>query len=79
MTPQNRACRLRLGFQNAWKYHYTPGMHENVTIGEIVVNRDVWKGLSPTRQEIIKSAANETFLVWWAKWRPATRSPRRSR
>ena len=59
---------LRLGFHNVWKYHYTPGMHENVTIGEVVFNMDVWKGLSPTQQEIIKSAANETFIVWWAKW-----------
>ena len=37
---------LRLGFHNVWKYHYTPGMHENVTIGEVLVNIDVWKGLS---------------------------------
>src|SRR5437764_10073583 len=59
---------LRLGFHNVWKYHYTPGMHENVTIGEVVFNMDVWKGLSPTQQEIIQSAANESFVVWWAKW-----------
>ncbi len=59
---------LRLGFHNVWKYHYTPGVHENVTIGEIVFNADVWKALSPTHQEIIHSAANETFLIWWAKW-----------
>jgi len=59
---------LRLGFQNVWKYHYTPGMHENVTIGEVVFNGDVWKTLTPTQQEQIKSAANETFIIWWAKW-----------
>src|SRR5258706_3128775 len=59
---------LRLGFHNVWKYHYTPGMHENVTIGELVVNGDVWKALSTTHKEIIQSAANETFLIWWAKW-----------
>ena len=59
---------LRLGFQNVWKYHYTPGMHENVTIGELLINGDVWKSLSPQHQEIIKSVAAETFLVWWAKW-----------
>ena len=34
---------LRLGFHNVWKYHYTPGMHENVTIGEVLINGDVWK------------------------------------
>src|SRR6266403_1951249 len=33
-----------------------------------VIDGAVWKSLSPTHQEIIKSAANETFLVWWAKW-----------
>ncbi len=59
---------LRLGFHNVWKYHYTPGVHENVTIGEVVFNTDVWKGLKPEHQEMIKSAAAETFVVWWAKW-----------
>jgi TRAP-type mannitol/chloroaromatic compound transport system substrate-binding protein len=59
---------MRLGFHNVWKYHYTPGVHENVTIGELVINGDVWKSLKAQQQEIIKSAANEAFLVWWAKW-----------
>ena len=59
---------LRLGFQNVWKYHYTPGMHENVTIGEVVFNQDVWNGLSQQHKEMIQSAANESFLIWWAKW-----------
>jgi TRAP-type mannitol/chloroaromatic compound transport system substrate-binding protein len=59
---------LRLGFQNVWKYHYTPGMHENVTIGELVINGDVWKALPATHQEMIKSAANEAFLIWWTRW-----------
>ena len=43
-------------------------MHENVTIGEVVFNMDVWKGLSAQHQEMIKSAANEAFVIWWAKW-----------
>ncbi len=59
---------LKLGFHNIWKYHYTPGMHENVTIGELIVNGEVWQSLSPDLQEIMKSAATETFLRWWARW-----------
>jgi TRAP-type mannitol/chloroaromatic compound transport system substrate-binding protein len=59
---------LRLGFHNVWKYHYTPGMHENVTIGEVLINGDIWKGLSAQHQEILKSVANDSFVVWWAKW-----------
>jgi TRAP-type mannitol/chloroaromatic compound transport system substrate-binding protein len=59
---------LKLGFHNVWRYHYSPGVHENVTIGELLLNADVWKSLTPQHQEIIRSAATETFLVWWAKW-----------
>jgi TRAP-type mannitol/chloroaromatic compound transport system substrate-binding protein len=59
---------LRFGFHNVWKYHYSPGLHENVTLGELLINGDVWKELSPQHQEIIKSAASETILVWWTKW-----------
>ncbi|MGE0848735.1 MAG: TRAP transporter substrate-binding protein [Hyphomicrobiaceae bacterium] len=59
---------MRLGFHNVWKYHYSPGVHENTTVGDILINGDVWKGLTPQQQEIIKSAANETFVIWHAKW-----------
>jgi TRAP-type mannitol/chloroaromatic compound transport system substrate-binding protein len=59
---------LRLGFHNVWKIHYTPGMHENVTVGELLINGDVWKGLTPQQQEWVKSASSETFLIWWSKW-----------
>jgi TRAP-type mannitol/chloroaromatic compound transport system substrate-binding protein len=59
---------MRLGFQNVWKYHYSPGVHENTTVGELVINRDVWNSLTPQQQEWIKSAANETFVIWHAKW-----------
>jgi TRAP-type mannitol/chloroaromatic compound transport system substrate-binding protein len=58
---------LRLGFHNVWKYHYTPGMHEPVTVGELLINGDVWKALSPQHQEIIKSALMEVFIRWYAK------------
>ena len=59
---------LRFGFQNIWKYHYTPGIHESVTVGELLINGEVWDGLEPDLQEIVKSAATETFIRWWARW-----------
>ncbi len=59
---------LRLGFHNIWKYHYTPGMHEPVTVGEILINGDIWKSLSPQHQEMIKSATMEALIRWYAKW-----------
>jgi TRAP-type mannitol/chloroaromatic compound transport system substrate-binding protein len=59
---------LRLGFQSVWKYHYAPGIHESVSVGELLINGDVWKSLSPQHQEVLKSAAMEVNLLWWAKW-----------
>ena len=43
---------LRLGFHNVWKYHYTPSLHEPVTMGEIIINSEVWDKLSPQHKEI---------------------------
>jgi TRAP-type mannitol/chloroaromatic compound transport system substrate-binding protein len=59
---------LRLGLHNVWKYHYAPGMAENVTTGELLINGDIWRRLPPDLQEIVKSAATETFVRWWAWW-----------
>ena len=59
---------LKLGFHNVWKIHYTPGMHENVTVGELLINGEAWKKLSPDLQEIVKNAATATFFLWWARW-----------
>jgi TRAP-type mannitol/chloroaromatic compound transport system substrate-binding protein len=51
-----------------WKYHYTPGMHEPVTMGEVLLNTEVWEKLSPTHKEIFKSAVQEAMFRWYAKW-----------
>jgi TRAP-type mannitol/chloroaromatic compound transport system substrate-binding protein len=59
---------LRFGFHNVWKYHYTPGVHENTTVTELLFNGDVWAALSPVQQEIVRAAATETFVIWWARW-----------
>jgi TRAP-type mannitol/chloroaromatic compound transport system substrate-binding protein len=59
---------LRLGLPQVYKYHYTPGMHEPSIVGELIINADVWKGLTAQQQEVIRSATTETFLRWWVKW-----------
>ncbi|MBI4275084.1 MAG: TRAP transporter substrate-binding protein [Rhizobiales bacterium] len=59
---------LRLGLPQVWKFHYTPGMHESASIGELMINSEVWASLKPQQQEAIRSAVSETFLRWWAKW-----------
>jgi TRAP-type mannitol/chloroaromatic compound transport system substrate-binding protein len=59
---------LRLGLHSVFKYHYTPGMHENNSIGELGFNLEVWKGFTPAQQEAINSAVNDTFITWLTRW-----------
>jgi len=59
---------LRLGLHSVFKYHYTPGMHENNSIGELGFNLDVWKSFTPAQQEAVNSAVNDTFISWLTRW-----------
>jgi len=59
---------LRLGLHTVFKYHYTPGMHENNSIGELGFNLDVWKSFTPAQQDAVNSAVNDTFIQWLTRW-----------
>ena len=59
---------LRLGLPSVFKYHYTPGMHENNSMGEFGFNLDVWKGFTPQQQESVNSAVKDTFITWLTRW-----------
>ena len=59
---------LKLGFYNVWKYHYTPGMHEPTTVGDLLINKSTWESLEPDLQEIVRAASQATFLHWWVGW-----------
>ena len=59
---------MRLGLHTVWKNHYTPGMHESASIGEVILNTEVWASFTPVQQEVVKSAATEAFVRWWISW-----------
>jgi TRAP-type mannitol/chloroaromatic compound transport system substrate-binding protein len=59
---------LRLGLPGVFKYHYTPGMHENNSIGEFGLNLDVWKGLNAQQQEMFNVVINNAFIEWLTRW-----------
>src|SRR3954466_872041 len=59
---------LRLGLPSVFKYHYTPGMHENNSVGELGFNLDVWKTFTPQQQEAVNSAVKDTFITWITQW-----------
>jgi TRAP-type mannitol/chloroaromatic compound transport system substrate-binding protein len=43
-------------------------MHEPSVVGELMINTEVWKGLTPQQQEVVRSTTVETFLRWWVRW-----------
>jgi len=56
---------VKLGFHSVWKYYYMPSMHEMTEVGDLIISKATWKSLSPDLQEIVKMAANDTYLRWW--------------
>jgi TRAP-type mannitol/chloroaromatic compound transport system substrate-binding protein len=58
----------RLGFHNIWKYYYSPGMHESTTVGELLINKDVWESLPPEFKAMVEVAVTEAFLRHWASF-----------
>jgi TRAP-type mannitol/chloroaromatic compound transport system substrate-binding protein len=47
----------KLGLHKVAKHYYSPGMHEPITGGQLIFNKDVWKKLPADLQEMSKAAA----------------------
>ena len=47
----------KLGLHKVAKYYYTPGMHEPVTGGQIIINKDVWAKMPADIKEMVKVAS----------------------
>lgn len=58
----------RLGFQNILKIHYSPGVHEIVTVGDLIINKDTWDKLPADLQEIVKVATQHLYFRWWVRY-----------
>jgi len=43
-------------------------MHENTTVSELLINKDVWDKLPPEFQAMVQAAATEAFVRHWASF-----------
>jgi TRAP-type mannitol/chloroaromatic compound transport system substrate-binding protein len=48
------AIDARLGFYKVAKHNYFPGWHQQATLFELLINKDVWNGLSDHQKMIIE-------------------------
>jgi TRAP-type mannitol/chloroaromatic compound transport system substrate-binding protein len=47
----------KLGLHKVARHYYAPGMHEPITGGQLIFNKDVWRKLPADLQEMSKAAA----------------------
>lgn len=57
----------KLGFYQIAKYNYFPGWHQQVSVSELLINKDEWNKLSEQQQTIIKVALGEQVMFTYAE------------
>ncbi len=50
------------GFHKVVKYNYFPGWHQQATLFELLINKDVWENLSETQQAQIESVSRAGII-----------------
>lgn len=55
------AIDKRLGFHKIVKYNYFPGWHQQATVFELLVNKDVWNGMSDQHKAVTENACKASM------------------
>ncbi len=61
------AIDARLGFHKLVKYNYFPGWHQQATVFELMINKDVWNEASEQHQAIITNACKASMADSFAE------------
>lgn len=61
------AIDARLGFHKLVKYNYFPGWHQQATVFELIINKDVWNEASDQHKAIIENACKASMADSFAE------------
>jgi TRAP-type mannitol/chloroaromatic compound transport system substrate-binding protein len=61
-----------LGLDKVAKYHYAPGMHEPVTVGEFIINKAKWDALPADLKEVVKTSAQASYWNHFVRFQEKT-------
>ncbi|MDP5217660.1 TRAP transporter substrate-binding protein [Ruegeria sp. 2205SS24-7] len=61
------AIDARLGFHKLVKFNYFPGWHQQATVFELLINKDVWNEASEQHQAIIENACKASMADSFAE------------
>ena len=57
----------KLGFHQIAKYNYFPGWHQQVSVSELLMNKDAWNKLSKAHKAIIKVGLGDSVMHTYAE------------
>ena len=57
----------KLGFYQIAKFNYFPGWHQQVSVSELLMNKDSWNKLSKQQQRIIQVALGDSVMHTYAE------------
>jgi TRAP-type mannitol/chloroaromatic compound transport system substrate-binding protein len=63
-----------LGFNQIAKFYYYPGWHQPGSADVLMINMDVWNGMSESEQAMYEAAC-QTSLQWTLAYAPAAQTP----
>jgi TRAP-type mannitol/chloroaromatic compound transport system substrate-binding protein len=61
-----------LGLDKIAKFHYVPGMHEPVTVGEFIINKAKYDALPADLKEVIKVSAQAAYWMHFVRFQEKT-------
>ena len=61
-----------LGMDKVAKFHYAPGMHEPVTVGEFIINKAKWDALPADLKEIVKTSVQASYWNHFVRFQEKT-------
>jgi TRAP-type mannitol/chloroaromatic compound transport system substrate-binding protein len=61
------AIDARLGFHKLVKFNYFPGWHQQATVFEVLINKDVWNGASAQHKAILENACKASMADSFAE------------
>ena len=61
-----------LGIDKIAKYHYAPGMHEPVTVGEFIINKTKLDALPADLKEIVRTSAQASYWMHFVRFQEKT-------
>jgi TRAP-type mannitol/chloroaromatic compound transport system substrate-binding protein len=61
-----------LGLDKVAKFHYAPGMHEPVTVGEFIINKAKWDALPADLKEVVKTSVQASYWNHFVRFQEKT-------